>query len=99
MNLRARPLFGQDVPNTSQNFSRVQNSQKLIICGGIVKVSCFLIDKECVWHPDQLYVLCSDHQFFQSVSPFEREAGILPELPEIHVQCEVLEKEPVKILN
>ena len=99
MNTHSGLNIGRDVPNTSQNFSRVQNSQKLIICGGIVKVSCFLIDKERVRNPDQLNVLCPNHQLFQSVSSLKREAGILPELPEIHVQGEILQKDSVKSGN
>ena len=80
------------LPNTSQYFSCVLDSEKLVLCGCLVKVGSFLVYKEIVWHPNQVYVLCSDHQFFQPRPAFEGEAGILPELTEIHVECEVLKE-------
>jgi hypothetical protein len=48
-------------PNTSQDFPCVQNSQELIISGGVVKVGLFLVHKKCIWHPDQLNVFSANH--------------------------------------
>lgn len=57
-----------------------------------MKVSRFLIDKERVWHPDQLNVLSPDNQFLKATCMFEGEAGISPKLPEVHIQGEILEE-------
>ena len=70
----------------------MQYPQKLIISCSIVKVGGLFIYKKCVWHPDQLDVFCPNHEFFQATMTFKRQSWILPKLPEVHVQGEVLEK-------
>jgi hypothetical protein len=78
------------LPNAPKNFARVKDSKKLIFSCGLVKVSSFLIDEECVWNPDQVDVFCSDNKFLQTRSSLERQSRICPELSEVHVHCEVL---------
>ena len=65
-------FFGDNLPNTSQDFPRMQNSQELIISCGVMKVRRFLVDKKRVWHPNELNVLRSDDQFFEARAAFER---------------------------
>jgi len=55
-----------------------------------VEVGGLFIDKERVWHPNGLDVLRADDQLVQARPPVEGEARVLPELPEVHVQREVL---------
>ena len=71
----------------------MQYSQELIICCGIVKIRRFLINKEGVWYPDQLNILCSDHQFLETRFAFEGEAWILPKLSKVHVESEILKEQ------
>ena len=49
-------------PNTSQDVTGVEYSDELIVCGSIVKVSSFFIDKESVGHPNQFNILCPHHK-------------------------------------
>lgn len=69
----------------------MQNSQELIVSGGIVKVSCFLINEEGVRYPDLLNVGCPNHQLLQAWLWLEGETGIPPELAEVHVKGKVLQ--------
>ncbi len=55
-----------------------------------MKVRGLFIDKERVWHPDQLNVLSPHHQLLEAAPPLELEAGVTPKLAEVHVQGEVL---------
>lgn len=55
-----------------------------------MKVRGLFVDKEGVWHPDELNVLGPHHQLLEAAPPLELEAGVTPELAEVHVQGEVL---------
>ena len=59
-------LLYWDKPDTPQDFSSVQDSQELIFCCGLVEIGSLFIDKESVWNPDQLNVVSTDNQFFQT---------------------------------
>ena len=69
----------------------MQDPEELVLSGGLVKVGCLFVDKERVRHPDQLYVLCPHHQLLEPALPLEGEPRVAPELPEVHVQREVLQ--------
>ena len=71
----------------------MQYSQELIICGGIVKIRRFLVNKEGVWDPDQLNILSADDQLLQARLAFEGEPRIPPKLTEVHVESEILKEE------
>ena len=50
----------------------------------------FLVDKECVWHPDEVDVLGANHKLGDpKVIWVKGQTGVRPELPEIHVKCKV----------
>lgn len=91
---RRSPRGSKDdhVPNTSQNGACVQDPQKLVVGGGIVKVGFFLIHKKGVRHPDHLDVLCPDNQLFKADSTVKGQPWVAPKLSEVHVQGEILEK-------
>ena len=78
------------VPNGPEYVPRVQYPQKLVLRGGLVKVRSLFIHKECVWHPNQLDVLCPDNQLLKIWLFVKRQSWISPELAEVHVQGEVL---------
>jgi hypothetical protein len=86
-------------PNASENLAGVQNPEELVLRGGLVEVSCLLINKEGVRHPYELDVLCPNNQLFQAWAALEGEPWVLPKLAEIHVQGEVLEKQGVSQLK
>ncbi len=56
-----------------------------------MKVGGLFVDKERVRHPDELNVLCAHHQLLEASPPLELQAGVAPELAEVHVQGEVLQ--------
>ena len=68
----------------------MQDSQELILSGGLVEVGSLLIDEECVRYPNEVDVLGTHHKFLKAGSALERQAGICPELSEVHVHGEVL---------
>ena len=72
-------------PNTSEHLPTGQDPQELVFRRGLVEVSRLLIHEERVRHPDEVNVLCTHHQLLQARPLREGEAGVLPELPEVHV--------------
>ena len=79
-----------DSPNAPQNLSVMEDSQELILSGGYVEVGSLFIDKKCVRSPNLMDVLGSDHKVFKVRSPLKLQSFVLPELPKVHVHCEVL---------
>ena len=77
-------------PNTPQDFTSVQDSQELVLGGGLVEVGSLLVDKERVRNPDEVDVFSTHDKFLKAWSALERQAGICPELSEVHVHREVL---------
>ena len=68
----------------------MQDPQKLIISCGIMKVGGLFVNKKCVWHPYQLNIFRPNHEFFEVTLTLKGQSWILPKLPEVHVQGEVL---------
>ncbi len=58
-----------------------------------MKVGFLFIDKEGVWNPNELYVLSPHNKFFEASPWFKGEPWITPELTEVHVQGEVLQRD------
>lgn len=54
------------VPNAPQNLPSVQDSQELVFCGGFVEVGRFFIDKERIWHPNQINVFSTHHELLET---------------------------------
>ena len=78
------------LPNTSQNFTSMHNSQKLIFSSCFMKISRLFVDKECVRNPNLINVFCSNNQLFQSWT-IERKTFVPPKLTEVHIQREILQ--------
>ena len=72
----------------------MQNSQELVLGGGLVEVGSLLVDKEGVRNPDQLDVVGAHHKLLKTIPLLKGEARVRPELPEVHVQGEVLQSKP-----
>ena len=56
-----------------------------------MKVRGFFVNKECIWHPNQLDVFRSDHKLFKANPSLEGKTRIPPKLTEIHVKGKVLQ--------
>ena len=72
----------------------MQNSQELVLGGGLVEVGSLLVDKEGVRNPDQLDVVGAHHKLLKTIPLLKGEARVRPELPEVHVQGKVLQSKP-----
>jgi hypothetical protein len=70
----------------------VENPQKLIFRGGLVKVGSFFVHKKRVRRPYEVNVLSTHHKFLQPFAPLELEPRIAPELAKVHVKREILKK-------
>ena len=78
-------------PHAPQDLSSVHDPQELVLRGGLVEQSDLLVDEERVRHPDELDVLRAHHQLLQVRLFIKGQAGVHPELPEVHVEGEVHE--------
>ena len=70
----------------------MQDPQELVFSGRLVEVGSLLIDKECIRNPDQLDVVSTNDKLLQARPLHKGQPWVGPELPEIHVQSEVLEE-------
>ena len=61
----------EKVPNTSQNFPCMQDSEELVFRRGFVEVGRFFIDKECIGYPNQINVFSTHHQLFEPLTSLE----------------------------
>ena len=58
-------------PNTPKNVPRVENPDELIVSGGRVKISRFLVYKKSVRDPNKFDVLRPNHQLVQARFPLK----------------------------
>ena len=84
-------LSWQHLPYAAQNVPSRFDSQELVGRGGQVVVAGLLVGEVGVRHPEVLQVLGADVERHQTVLRLKRQPGVLPELTEKEVACEVLE--------
>jgi len=70
----------------------VEDPQKLIFRGGLVKVGSFFVHKKSVRGPNEINIFGADHQLLQPLPSLKLEAGVSPELAKVHVKREILKK-------
>lgn len=82
-----------DLPNTPSDATSVMNTNKLVTRSCNMEVWLFLVDEECVRYPDAFYKIGPNWELLYPWSLPEGQSWILPKLPEVEIQCKVLEWE------
>lgn len=78
-------------PHAARDLAVVPDAHELVGRGDHVQVGGLLVGEERVRHPHVTQVLGAHRQPLDAALLLEREPRVVPVLPEVHVQREVLE--------
>lgn len=86
-------------PHAASYAAGVVHSDELVAGGSAVEVGLLLIHKESVRHPDVLDKLCTHRQRLHTRLLHKRQSRVSPELAKVKIQCKVLKKKPIVLLQ